>query len=90
MSRLLRVLLLVVCGLGVVSVLRASLPLVQTGKWAGAGALAESRSGAAAVLLPDGRVLVTGGDVNGAPSSSIEIFNADGSIRSGSPMAVAR
>jgi hypothetical protein len=64
--------------------------MVQTGKWAGTGALAQPRSAAAAVLLPDGRVLITGGDVNGVPSSSVEIFNADGSIRSGSPMATAR
>jgi Big-like domain-containing protein/MBG domain-containing protein/Kelch motif protein len=91
MARFTRVLfLLAVSGLMLVSVLRASLPQIATGKWANSGSLAQARSGAAAVLLPDGRVMITGGDVNGSPSSSVEVFNPDGSISSAAPMSTAR
>ena len=90
MPRLLRALFVLVAAFAVASILSASLPTVHTGQWVNSGSLTEARSGAAAVLLPDGRVMITGGDVNGNPSSSVEMFNADGSITSGSPMSAAR
>jgi len=90
MPRLQRALLVLVAAFAVASILSASLPTVHTGQWVNSGALTEARSGAAAVLLPDGRVMITGGDVNGSPSSSVEMFNADGSITSGAPMSAAR
>ena len=55
--------------------LRAGAP--QTvGTWLSLGAAAENRTGAAAVALPDGRVLVTGGSVDGVATDSIVFFNA--------------
>src|SRR5258707_81328 len=87
MPRFLRALLVLVLAFTVGSILRAVLPTVQTGHWVSSGALAQARSGAAAVLLPDGRVMITGGDVNGSPSSSVEIFNTDGSISSAAQMS---
>jgi hypothetical protein len=90
MPRFLRALLVLVLAFTFGSILRAVLPTVQTGHWVSSGALAQARSGAAAVLLPDGRVMITGGDVNGGPSSSVEMFNTDGSISSAAPMSTAR
>jgi len=90
MPRFLRALLVLVLAFTVGSILRAALPAVQTGHWVSSGTLAQARSGAAAVLLPDGRVMITGGDVNGSPSSSVEMFNADGSISSAAAMSTAR
>lgn len=48
------------------------------------GAMAEARAGAAAALLSDGRVLVSGGDGAAGPVASAETFNTDGSF---SPVA---
>jgi hypothetical protein len=90
MPRFLRALVVLALAVTFGSILRAVLPTVQTGQWVSSGPLAQARSGAAAVLLPDGRVMITGGDVNGSPSSSVEMFNADGSISSAAPMATAR
>ena len=90
MARFARVLLVLVCSFGIASILRATLPLVPSGEWADSGLLAQARTGAAAVLLADGRVLITGGDVNGVPSSSAEFFNIDGSITSAASMSTAR
>jgi hypothetical protein len=90
MPRFLRAILVLVLAFTFGSILRAVLPTVQTGHWVSSGALVQARSGAAAVLLPDGRVMITGGDVDGSPSSSVEMFNADGSISSAAPMSTAR
>src|ERR1041385_7461399 len=90
MARLLRVLLVLVAAFAVASILSASLPTVHTGQWVNSSALNEARTGAAAVLLPDGRVMITGGGVNGSPSSSVEMFNADGSISFAAPMSTER
>ncbi|MGZ7060789.1 MAG: Kelch repeat-containing protein, partial [Candidatus Angelobacter sp.] len=93
MSRLMRVVVLFLSALtlvSIVSVLRAALPNVQTSQWAASGNLQKARSGAAAVLLTDGRLLITGGDVAGAPATSVEMFNPDGSFSAASPMSVAR
>jgi hypothetical protein len=90
MPRFLRALLVLGLAFTVSSILRAVLPAVQTGHWVSSGTLTQARSGAAAVLLPDGRVMITGGDVNGSASFSVEMFNADGSISSAAPMSAAR
>ena len=59
--------------------LRAQAPQA-VGTWASLGATPESRVGAAAVGLPDGRTLIAGGSVNGTPTASVVILNpADGS-----------
>ncbi|HWR37499.1 MAG TPA: kelch repeat-containing protein, partial [Clostridia bacterium] len=70
--------------------LPASLPTVQTGAWTPVWNLAEARAGAAAVLLPNGSVLVVGGLVDGQPTNSAEIFNPDGTFTSASAMSVPR
>src|ERR1051326_1466062 len=90
MPRFVRALFVFVSILVFASILRATLPDVQTGHWVNSSVLSQGRTGAAAVLLPDGRVMITGGDVNGSPSSSVEMFNADGSISSAAPMSTER
>lgn len=71
--------------------LKASFPQVPTGTWASGNSLNTGRSGATAVLLPDGRILIAGGtDANGVVLSSAEIVNTDGSISAATPMSVAR
>jgi MBG domain-containing protein/Kelch motif protein len=90
MPRFIRAIVVFVSILAFASILRATLPNVQTGQWVNSSVLLQGRAGAAAVLLPDGRVMVTGGDVNGAPNSSVEMFNGDGSVSAAAPMATAR
>ena len=68
----------------------ATIPSVQTGTWQPMGSMVAARSGAAAVLLDDHRVLVAGGNDANGPVNSAEVFNLDGSFSSVSPMAVAR
>ena len=90
MPRFIRALVVFASILFFASILRATLPDVQTGHWVNSSVLSQGRTGAAAVLLPDGRVMITGGDVNGSPSSSVEMFNADGSISFAAPMSTER
>lgn len=67
-----------------------------TGLWSSTGAMSTSRIEHTLTLLPDGRVLVTGGfDGAFAPSSSLEIFDpagngGAGSFSSAGKMSVAR
>jgi hypothetical protein len=60
--------------------IRAELP--QTiGTWASLGATPESRVGAAAVALKDGRTLIAGGSVDSTPTDSVVVFDPnDGSF----------
>lgn len=46
------------------------------GTWSVTGSMATPRDGASAVLLPDGRVLVAGGDTdfNNIPTAEAEIY----------------
>jgi hypothetical protein len=68
------------------------LPAPSSGTWTPTpGVLAEARSGAAAAMLSDGRVLVAGGDgAAGTALSSAELFSLDGSFTPVAPMTVAR
>src|SRR5436853_6724100 len=60
------------CGL----LVRASVPTVTSGNWFVTGALGAIPPGAAAVGLPDGRLLVSGGSpVAGVPTNQIKIFD---------------
>jgi len=69
----------------------SNLAAPATGTWVPAGTMAAARSGAATVLLTDGRVLVTGGsDAAGATLSAAEFFNSDGSFTAAPPMNFAR
>lgn len=60
--------------------------------WSSVGQMTQARSGAAAVLLQDGRILISGGtDANGVPTASAEFFNpATGVFSAASAMNVAR
>jgi hypothetical protein len=67
----------------------------SSGQWTPAGTLAGARTGAAAVLLGDGRVLMTGGtgvDATGAAGalSGVELFVNGGGFGAAAPMHVAR
>jgi len=66
--------------------LHGTLPQVSTGSWIPANSLAEARSGSAAVVLDDGRVLFTGGTGSTGPLASAELFHTDGSISVAAPM----
>src|SRR6266566_5099183 len=60
--------------------LRSATPEVRSGSWAPSGAMTQARTGAAAVRMPDGRVLITGGTgVDGALASA-ELFGPTGSF----------
>ncbi|MHC4066908.1 MAG: Kelch repeat-containing protein, partial [Planctomycetota bacterium] len=52
--------------------------------------MSEGRANAAAVLLPDGRVLVVGGDNGSGASASVEAYGLDDSFASLAPMHTAR
>ena len=58
--------------------LTASIPNVPTGTWQAWNAMADVRSGASAVLLSDGRVLIVGGSSANGPTASADIFGKDG------------
>ena len=68
----------------------ASIPTLQTGTWHSMGLMGAARSGAAAVLLKDHRVLIAGGDDGTGAVTSVEVFNADGSFSAVSAMGAAR
>jgi hypothetical protein len=71
--------------------IRASLPTVATGAWKAASPMASARTGAAAAVLYDGRILITGGTApDGTALASAEIFNPDGTFSSAAPMKIAR
>ena len=66
--------------------LHGNLPQISSGAWTPANNLAEARSGSAAVVLDDGRVLITGGTGSTGTLTSAELFNTDGSISVAAPM----
>ena len=66
--------------------LHGNLPQISSGTWTPANNLAEARSGSAAVVLDDGRVLITGGTGSTGALTSAELFNTDGSISVAAPM----
>src|SRR5262249_9657896 len=68
----------------------ATIPSVQTGAWQPMGSMSVARSGAAAVLLPEHRVLITGGNNGTDVVNSAEAFNTDGSFASVSAMGTPR
>jgi hypothetical protein len=61
-----------------------------SGSWIAVGPMNSARSGASAVLLQDGRILVTGGDDANGPSNAAEFFGANGSFSLAAPMNVPR
>ena len=68
-----------------------SLLHVATGDFVSANDLSTARTGAASVVLPDGRVLITGGaSADGVATTSAEFLNMDGSFSPAPPMSAAR
>ncbi len=64
----------------------ASVPTVLTGTWKTWDTMSSARSGASAVLLSDGRVLIAGGSDSNGPVNSVDLFGADGRFSSAQPM----
>jgi len=60
--------------------------------WSSAGQMVQPRTGAAAVVLSDGKILIAGGtDGNGIPLASTEVFDpATGQFSEGATMTVPR
>ena len=60
--------------------------------WSSVGSMVQARSGAAAVSLPGGKVLITGGaDSDGVPATASEIFDpGSGGFATAAPMNVPR
>jgi len=60
--------------------------------WSSAGQMVQARTGAASVLLSDGKILIAGGtDGNGIPLASTEVFDpATGQFSEGATMTVPR
>ena len=70
--------------------LKASVLIVQSGSWSQTGNLSSARVGASAALLPDGRILVTGGDPGTGPLATADFFGTDGTISAAPAMVNAR
>lgn len=68
----------------------ATFPSVATGTWSPAQPLTAARSGAATVMLQDGRLLIIGGNNGSASVASVDIVDAAGNITAGPPMNMAR
>src|SRR5688572_22450226 len=70
--------------------LRAQLPQ-QVDTWALRGTSPDNRVGAAAVALADGRTLIGGGTIDGAPTDTVVIYDpASGSFSSTGQLLTAR
>jgi N-acetylneuraminic acid mutarotase len=54
---------------------RAELYDPTTGSWSSTGSLGRARSLHTATLLPNGKMLVAGGDADGLPSNSAELYD---------------
>src|SRR5438093_3615600 len=70
---------------------RATVPQVPANTWAPTSDMSVARAGASAVLLYDGRMLITGGKTDGGVSASAERFSpTSGAFLSTPSMATAR
>jgi hypothetical protein len=89
-----RILLLVLAVLLLTTVpigLMAATAPASVGTWSSIGSLSDARTGAAAALLADGRVLVTGGvDASNTILGTTEFVNPDGTVTQGPTMNLAR
>lgn len=75
-------------GLGVL--IKGQITQVPTVTWAAANPMAQARAGAAAVMLSDGRWLVTGGDDGTGPLATVEMFDTAGNFSPAPHLTFAR
>ena len=59
-------------------------------RWQSAGVLGYARSGACSALLPDGRLLIAGGENSGGVLAASEFVAADGTVSAASPILSGR
>ncbi len=71
-------------------VLHGSLPPASINAWLPAGSLTAARTGAASVLLQDGRLLITGGNGASGVLATTDILNPSSGFTPGPPMNLAR
>src|SRR5881398_1857537 len=90
MKRALSAATIVLLVLGTVLSVHAIYDQIATGTWGSAGNLVESRSGAAAVRLDDGRLLFTGGTSATGALNSAEALTAGAGFAAVAPMSEAR
>jgi hypothetical protein len=76
--------------LSCVFLLTASITNVSTGTWQTWNPMGDVRSGAAAVLLQDGRVLIIGGNNANGPVASADLFGTDGNFSAAAVMQAPR
>ena len=70
--------------------LKATLPQTTIGSWTTAVNLSQPRSNASAVILSNGRILITGGDGGSGALQSAELFGTNGYVSSAAAMNVPR
>ena len=76
--------------LSCVFILTASIPNAATGTWQTWNPMGDVRSGAAAVLLQDRRVLIIGGNNANGPVASADLFGTDGNFSAAAAMQSPR
>ena len=74
MTRIRTIVVAVLLAASTYGVVRGSAP-AQTGTWTSGGTITDSRAGAAAVPLADGRTVIAGGMVAGAPTDTVVIYD---------------
>ncbi|HZS52607.1 MAG TPA: YDG domain-containing protein, partial [Bryobacterales bacterium] len=88
-SKLLLFVCVAVCCAGFL-LLKGEPEQLPSGKWLPVGAMTSERAGACAALLPDGRVLITGGMGPAGALTTAEFFGADGSFTPAAEMGSPR
>ena len=73
-----------------VFLMTAAIPNVPTGTWQTWNPMGDARSGAATVLLQDGRVLIIGGNNATGPIASADVFGTDGVFSAAAVMHTPR
>ena len=72
------------------ALVQGDVPTVQSGTWTAAASPMSGRAGAASVLLPDGRVLLSGGSAGANILSSVELFSESGGFAAGASLNTPR
>src|SRR5579863_3775847 len=76
--------------LSCVFLMTAAIPSVPTGTWQTWNPMGDPRSGAATVLLQDGRLLIAGGNDATGPVASADVFGTDGVFSAAAVMHAPR